>query len=87
MFIVSVVLTFSTNFDHFTLLFCRGRHKNVPMCKTHVQSVQSCCFCSLNRLFCGVLVAVRVKDGMSLRNGMWHDLWNGITMRNLIFAE
>ena len=23
---------------------------------------------------------VRVKDGMSLRNGMWHDLRNGIIM-------
>ena len=22
---------------HFTLLFCRGRHRNVPKCKTHVQ--------------------------------------------------
>ena len=30
---------------------------------------------------------VRVKGGMSLRNEMWHDSWNGITMRNLIFAE
>ena len=23
---------------HFTLLFCRGRQRNVPKCKTHVQS-------------------------------------------------
>ena len=39
---------------HFTLLFCRGRQRNVPKCKTHVQSD---CFCSL---FCGVVVAVAV---------------------------
>ena len=30
---------------HFTLLFCRGRQRNAPKCKTHVQSD---CFCSLN---------------------------------------
>ena len=42
---------------HFTLLFCRGRQRNVPKCKTHVQSY---CFCSLNLLFCGVVVAVAV---------------------------
>ena len=44
-------------FGHFTLLFCRGRQRNVPKCKTHVQSD---CFCSLNLLFCGVGVAVPV---------------------------
>ena len=42
-------------FGHFTLLFCRGRQRNVPKCKTHVQSD---CFCSLNILFCSVVVAV-----------------------------
>ena len=42
---------------NFLLLFCRGRQKNVPKCKTHVQSD---CFCSLNPLFCGVVVAVAV---------------------------
>ena len=42
---------------HFTLLFCRGRQRNVPKCKTHVQSD---CFCSLNLLFCGVVVAIAV---------------------------
>ena len=42
---------------HFTLLFCRGRQRNVPKCKTHVQSD---CFCSLNLLFCDVVVAVAV---------------------------
>ena len=42
---------------HFTLLFCRGRQRNVPKCKTHVQSD---CFCSLNLLFCGVFVAAAV---------------------------
>ena len=44
-------------FGHFTLLFCRVRHRNVPKCKTHMQSD---CFCSLSPLFCGVLVAVAV---------------------------
>ena len=34
-----------------------------------------------------VPVAVRVKGGMSLRNGMWHGLRNGIIMRNLIYAD
>ena len=29
---------------------------------------------------------VRVKGGMSLRNGMWHGLRNDIIMRNLIYA-
>ena len=30
----------------------------------------------------GIIIrnAVRVKDGMSLRNGMWHELRNGIIM-------
>ena len=31
--------------------------------------------------------AVRVKGGMSLRNGMCHDLRHGIIMRNTILAE
>ena len=44
-------------FGHFALLFCRGRQRNVPKCKTHVQSD---CFCSLSPLFGGVLVAVAV---------------------------
>ena len=39
---------------HFTLLSCRGRQRNVPNCKTQVQSDY---FCSLNLLFCGVVVA------------------------------
>ena len=30
---------------------------------------------------------VRVKGGMSLRNGMWHGLRNDIIMRNLIYAD
>ena len=50
----------TVDFDHFTLLLCRGRQRNVPTCKTHVQSVQSCCVCSLNQLFCGVVVVVAV---------------------------
>ena len=34
-------------------------------------------------LKCG---AVRVKDGMSLRNGMWNGVRNGIIMRNTIYV-
>ena len=30
--------------------------------------------------------AVRVKDGNSLRNGMWNGVRNGIIMRNTIYA-
>ena len=30
---------------------------------------------------------VRVKGGMSLWHGMWHDLRNGIIIRNVILAE
>ena len=33
------------------------------------------------------VLAVRVKGGMSLRNGMWHGLRNDIIMRNLIYAD
>ena len=44
-------------FGHFTFLFCRGRQRNVPKCKTHVQSD---CFCSLSLLFCDVFVDVAV---------------------------
>ena len=32
------------------------------------------------------LVPVRVKDGKSLRNGMWNIVRNGIIMRNTIYA-
>ena len=35
---------------------------------------------------CAIYV-VRVKGGMSLWNGMWHDLRNGIIMRNTMKAE
>ena len=31
--------------------------------------------------------AVRVKDGMSLRNGMWHGLRNDIIMQNVTYAK
>ena len=44
---------------HFTL-FCRGRQRNVPKCKTQVQSD---CFCSL--LFCGVVVAATLSLTLS----------------------
>ena len=39
-------------FGHFTLLFCRGRQRNLH--------VQGDCFRSLNLLFCGVVVVVAV---------------------------
>ena len=32
-------------------------------------------------------LTVRVKEGMSLRNGIWHGLRNDITMRNLIYRK
>ena len=51
------VLHKDLKFGHFTLLFCRGRQRNVPKCKTHVQSG---CFYSLHLLFCGVVVDVAV---------------------------
>ena len=44
-------------FGRFTLLFFTGRQRNVPKLKTHVRSD---CFCSLNLLFCCVVVAVAV---------------------------
>ena len=31
--------------------------------------------------------AVRVKGGMSLRNGMWHGLRNDIVMRNAKYGN
>ena len=30
---------------------------------------------------------VRVKGGMSLRNGMWHGLRNGIIMQNVKYGQ
>ena len=33
------------------------------------------------------ILAVRVKEGMSLRNSMWHGLRNYIIMWNVIYAE
>ena len=53
------VLTFSTKpcIWSFRVIFSRGQQRNVPKFKTHVQSD---CFCSLNLLFCGVIVAVAV---------------------------
>ena len=30
---------------------------------------------------------VRVKGGMSLRNDTLHDMWKGIIMRDVIYAE
>ena len=47
-------------FGHFTLLFGSGRQRNV---QKHITHVQSDCFCSLNLLFCGVVVALVVAKG------------------------
>ena len=33
------------------------------------------------------LEPVRVKGGMSLRNGMWHGLRNDIIMQNVIYGK
>ena len=46
-----------TEIDHFTLLFCRGRQRNVQRFITHVHSY---CFAKLNLLFFGILVTVVV---------------------------
>ena len=45
--------------------------------------------CSLLGLYCLVLgfLAVTVKGGISLRNGMWHGLRNDIIMRNVNFQH
>ena len=45
-------------------------------------------FCTIGSLREPVRVkgAVRVKDGKSLRNGMWHGVRNGIIMRNTIYT-
>ena len=37
--------------------------------------------------FLGLMLAVRVKGGMSLRNGMWHGLRNDIIMRNVKYGN
>ena len=50
----------NVKFGQFTSLSGRGRQRNVPKRKTHSQGVQSFCFCSLELLFDGVLVAVFV---------------------------
>ena len=44
-------------------------------------------FSCLLKGFFGEIYSVRVKGGMSLWHGMWHDLRNGIIMRNVILAE
>ena len=38
-------------------------------------------------LLVAFLETVRVKDGMSLRHGMWRGSRNAIIMRNVIYAE
>ena len=37
--------------------------------------------------FNGDFKTVRLKDGMSLRNGIWHGLRNDIIMRNLSYGK
>ena len=74
---------------NFVLPFVQTTSKIVLKCVPHVQHAY---FSSFNKsyywLFSGVLtvVAVRVKGEMSLRNGTWHDLQNGIIMRDVISA-
>ena len=54
----TVVLSYSPQnlkCGHFTLLFCRGRQRNVPKCK---RPVQSDCFCSLDLLFAALSLAL-----------------------------
>ena len=43
--------TQTADFDYHSLLFCWGRQRNVPTCKTHVQSVHSYCFPHLTDCF------------------------------------
>ena len=40
----------TADFNHFALLFCWGRQRNVPSCRMHVQSEQSHCFFLINPL-------------------------------------
>ena len=48
-----------------------------------------CIYCTINNLKKAkeAGVAVRVKGGMSLRNGMWHGLRNDIIMRNVKYGN
>ena len=47
-----------------------------------------CLFTKIDCLSAFLLLGtVRVKGGMSLRNGMWHGLLNDIIMWNVIYAE
>ena len=48
---------------------------------------RACPLYSVPPLQLSLLVAMRVKGGMSLLNGMWHGLQNDIIMRNVIYAE
>ena len=45
---------------HFTSLSGRERKENISKCEAHGWGVPNYCFCSLNPLVCGVLVAVFV---------------------------
>ena len=58
-------------YGHFTLLFCRGRQRNVPKCKTYVQSD---CFCLFNRLRCRCRYRRRVLKLSSTYNCTKHPL-------------
>ena len=71
------------------LAFLNSRHRS-SLC------VLLACCRNLYRLFmhvnahkvtCGNSGPVRVKGGMSLRNGMWHGLRNDMIMRNLIYGK
>ena len=41
----------------------------------------------LSNFFLGIPTTVRVKGGMSLRNGMWHGLQNDIIMHNVKYGK
>ena len=72
---------------------CDGDLCNKGECYGNRSSLQFTCRISAqyinlsldNALFAS-MEPVRVKGGMSLRNGMWHGLRNDIIMRNLIYA-
>ena len=63
--LVRAVWTFREKFDNLSAGECtslseRKRLRNVRNLETHVQGVQNFWFCTLNLLFCGILVAVVV---------------------------
>ena len=62
---------------------CTGVWTSEPMTRERSHD-----FCQTRLLTRRVVssISVRVKDGKSLRNGMWNGVRNGIIMRNTIYA-